>query len=215
MIPAALDAGLATELRARAGGALGLGLGLHQHGYAHANHESARTGARKCEFGPSRGAAAQRRDIAAGRRRLADLLGPLVDPIFTPPWNRCTTATAVCLAELGFAALSREARAEPFGVPGLAELPVHLDWFAHHGGMRLQPAELAGRLARAIRAGGPVGVMFHHAIMDAGEMARAGELLALLAGHAAAAARPMRELVAVAPDGPGRDGGPVAGHSRA
>ena len=159
---------------------------------------------RKCEFGPSRAAAAQRRDIAAGRRTLADLLGPAVDPIFTPPWNRCTAVTAACLAELGFAALSREARAEPFGVPGLAELPVHLDWFAHRKGVRLAPAELAGRLADAIRAGGPVGVMLHHAIMDAAEMRRAGELLALLAGHEAVAARPMRELAAREIGGRGR-----------
>ena len=41
------------------------GVGLHQHGLAHVNHE--REG-RRCEFGPARGAAAQRRDIAARPR---------------------------------------------------------------------------------------------------------------------------------------------------
>ena len=76
-------------------------VGLHQHGLAHVNHE--REG-RKCEFGPSRDAAAQRRDIADGRERLAALLGDRVDPIFTPPWNRCTADTGAVLAELGFAA---------------------------------------------------------------------------------------------------------------
>ena len=34
-----------------------------------------------------------------------------VDPIFTPPWNRCTQATADCLAMLGYRVLSRDATA--------------------------------------------------------------------------------------------------------
>src|SRR5918912_1563742 len=61
VIPAALEPWLAGELRDRAD----LGeVRLHQHGYAHVNHEPA---GRKCEFGPSRGRAAQAGDIAAGR----------------------------------------------------------------------------------------------------------------------------------------------------
>ena len=106
VIPRALDAGLAGELGMRRR------VGLHQHGLAHVNHE--REG-RKCEFGPARAADAQRRDIEAGRARLADLLGARVDPIFTPPWNRCTADTGRCLAALGFEVLSREARAGAAG----------------------------------------------------------------------------------------------------
>ena len=83
VIPRALGPGLARELRARAGD----GLALHQHGLAHVNHE--REG-RKHEFGPSRGREAQRRDIEAGRTLLRELLGDALEPIFTPPWNRCT-----------------------------------------------------------------------------------------------------------------------------
>src|ERR671910_917935 len=90
VIPCALGPELARELLAR-------DVGLHQHGLAHANHE--REG-RKHEFGPSRAAARQRADIAAGRARLEALLGDRVGPIFTPPWNRCTIATGRCLAEL-------------------------------------------------------------------------------------------------------------------
>jgi hypothetical protein len=37
--------------------------------------------------------------------------------------------------------------------------------------------------------------MFHHAEMDDAEMARADELLELLAGHSRAVARPMTALV--------------------
>jgi peptidoglycan/xylan/chitin deacetylase (PgdA/CDA1 family) len=182
VIPRELHAALARDICSRPG------VGVHQHGLAHANHE--REG-RKCEFGPSRGPGAQRRDIEAGRDRLADLLGDRVDPIFTPPWNRCTTATATALAELGFRVLSREARAEPLSVPGLLELPVHVDW------VRFTPPELGERIAAAIEAGGPVGLMFHHAVMDGGDMRRMSELLGLLAGHERVRGERMIELSAV------------------
>jgi hypothetical protein len=89
---------------------------------------------------------------------------------------------------LGFSVLSREARAAPFGVPGLRELPVRIDW------VRLEPGEVAAALAAAIRSGEPVGVMLHHAQMDGADADRVGELLALLAGHPRAAARPMMAL---------------------
>jgi hypothetical protein len=178
VIPAALDRGLAADLAGRP-------VGLHQHGLAHVNHEP---DGRKHEFGPSRPYALQRRDIQAGAARLQDVLGARVDPIFTPPWNRCTADTALGLRELGFRVLSRESRAAPLGVGGLRELPVHADF------VRLAPPELGERLARALRAGGPVGVMFHHAEMGAAERARADDLLALVGGHEQAVARRMAEL---------------------
>jgi peptidoglycan/xylan/chitin deacetylase (PgdA/CDA1 family) len=164
---------------------------LHQHGFAHVNHEA---DGRKHEFGPSRQAERQRRDIAEGRRRLGDLLGPSVDPIFTPPWNRCTPETGRCLVALGFRVLSREARAAPLGILGLAELPVTVDWFAHHRRVRLTSGELDARAAAAIRDGRPVGVMFHHAAMDEDERVAAGALLGRIAGHPAARSVPMRLL---------------------
>ena len=185
VIPRALDAGLAGELGMRRR------VGLHQHGLAHVNHE--REG-RKSEFGPSRDAAAQRSDLATGRERLADLLGDRVDPIFTPPWNRCTADTGRCLAALGFEVLSREARTKPLDVPGLRELPVSVDWFAHRHGERLSPPELGARIGDAIGSGAPLGVMLHHAVMDGAMMRRAGELLDLLAGHEHARAAGMLEL---------------------
>src|SRR5918999_234315 len=167
-------------------------LALHQHGLAHVNHEQE---GRKYEFGPSRPRATQLRDIEAGRDLLYERLDGNVQPIFTPPWNRCTAETGHCLAELGFRVLSREARAEPLNVPGLHELPVRIDWFARRHGTRLTLAELAERIAQAIATDGPVGVMFHHALMDGGDMERAAELLTLVAGHERAVARPMMELV--------------------
>jgi hypothetical protein len=182
VIPRALGDDLARELRGRP-------VGLHQHGLAHVNHEP--DGVRKHEFGPSRSYAKQRADIEAGRALLRDRLGDRLAPIFTPPWNRCTADTGRCLADLGFAVLSRESRADPLSVPGLCELPVHLDW------VRLPPAELDERLAAAVAGGGPVGIMFHHEEMDAASRARACELLDRLAGHRNAVIRPMLDLASV------------------
>jgi peptidoglycan/xylan/chitin deacetylase (PgdA/CDA1 family) len=178
VIPCALEPPLAAELCARHAAADGR-LGLHQHGYAHRNHE---TEGRKQEFGPARSREEIRHDLDDGRRRLAAALGDALDPVFTPPWNRCTRETGECLAELGFEIVSREARVAPLDVPGLAEVPVHVDWFAKRKGVRLDREAVGGLLAAAVD-GPTVGVMFHHAEMDATEMAAADDLLALLAGH--------------------------------
>lgn len=58
---------------------------------------------------------------------------------------------------------------------------------AHHGrlvrahkGVRLSSAEFGALMAAAIHDGRPVGVMFHHAAMDAAERAAARELLSLV-----------------------------------
>ena len=59
---------------------------------------------------------------------------------------------------------------------------------------RLTPEELDERLAGHVAAGGPIGVMFHHGVMEPDDMARASELLTLLATHASVRARKMRDL---------------------
>jgi hypothetical protein len=130
--------------------------------------------------------AEQFNDIRGGRERLQALLGERLDPFFTPPWNRCTQDTGEALVSLDFTLLSREHRAEPLGL--LPELPVQLDV------ARLSAAELDVRFAGHVRDGGPVGVMLHHAVMEPGDMARASELLALLARHERVVPRAMREL---------------------
>jgi hypothetical protein len=177
VIPAALDERLARWLRARAASSP---LELHQHGYAHRSHE--REG-RKQEFGPARGPREQAADIARGRALLAERLGGLTRPIFTPPWNRCTADTGRVLAQLGFEVLSRESRALALGVPRLVECPVHVDWLARErSGERRSASDLGRRLGDALAAGGPCGVMLHHAVMDAGDRAAVAELLDVLAG---------------------------------
>jgi hypothetical protein len=201
-IPRAMTTTLASELGARIAAAPET-VAVHQHGFAHLNHEAE---GRKCEFGPSRPRELQRLDVESGRRLLAEVYGLAVSDVFTPPWNRCTEATGEALRAAGFRVLSRDATARPLGVEGLSELPVRVDWFARRKGVRLNPEELGTLLAEAAcDTASPVGVMFHHELMDDGELSRAGELLALLASHPSARCRLMSALVQALPqpDAPG------------
>lgn len=184
VIPAALGPRTARELRARFDGAGGL-LGLHQHGFAHVNHEPF---GRSSEFGVHRPAAMQRADLRRGRERLQQLLGARLDPIFTPPWNRCTPLTGRLLRSEGFRALSRDLGAGRLGLPGLGEVPISVDWSRRRRGRRMSPEEVGDALARAARPGGAVGVMLHHALLDAGDLDRLSELLRLVREHGAARA---------------------------
>jgi hypothetical protein len=193
LIPDAVGPALVAELTRRVG--RGDAVGLHQHGRAHVNHEPA---GRKCEFGPARLAVDQYTDIEAGKLRLAQCFGAAVDPIFTPPWNRCTQVTVVSLAALGFAALSRDRGAEALDTHGLAEVPVSIDWCGRPPARPTLP-DLAERGARAARRGAPVGIMIHHAVMDDESRAELGALLALLARHPHARCARMRELYPAAP----------------
>ena len=142
----------------------GASIGLHQHGFAHANHEPI---GRPCEFGPARPRDVQREDIACGRRLLLSMFGIHLDPIFTPPWNRCTEDTAECLIACGFLSLSRDGTARSFGMNGLLEQPIQIDWFGKAKGVRLTRDEWATRFAQAIaQTSEPLGLMLHHAPMQ-------------------------------------------------
>jgi hypothetical protein len=193
VIPAALTPQLSRLLAHRLSASSGR-LAVHQHGYTHDNHEPA---GRKHEFGPSRTPQQQHGDIWRGRELLAEAFGPYVVPIFTPPWNRCTPATGRALLDLGVRVLSCDDTAPPLDLPGLAELPVRVDWFAHHKGVRHPRAALGTLLAETAAAGHPVGVMLHHELMADEELADLAELLELVAGHPAAVGSPMLELAGV------------------
>lgn len=199
VIPTQLHGELADELRRRHGGAAGR-LGLHQHGYSHVNHESQ---GRKCEFGPSRAPELQYADIARGRELLGSRLGDAVDPFFTPPWNRCTSGTAAALSALGFALLSRDSTATPFGLPELAEVVVQVDWFASRKGTRLTRDELGSLLAERALGQHPLGVMLHHAVMDDAEFDGVEQLVGLLAHHPNVRMRSMAQVAQMTTNGEG------------
>lgn len=168
---------------------------IHQHGYTHTNHE---VEGKKCEFGPARDYTAQRSDIENGQRHLKELFGTLSDPIFTPPWNRCTDATIKSLSELGFAVLSRDSHATPFAQNGVFELPITLDWFANKKKARFSLEEWGKLLAEQLKAGGRIGIMLHHAVMDETEMQNLSKVLALLGRHRNVKCYSMRNLTPLA-----------------
>jgi hypothetical protein len=193
VIPTALGDGLAHCLAGRLRSSAGR-LGLHQHGFSHANHERA---GRKCEFGPSRGEADQVEDLWAGKWRLEAVMGPVFDPIFTPPWNRCTQATVDALASCGYRVLSRDIGASPLRLNDVAELPVCVDWCAWE--KRGEDRAWIGRqIAEHMTKNRPVGIMLHHAAMSPVDYAAVANLLALLSGHGKARCVSMRTLAGIA-----------------
>lgn len=188
VIPALITPALARETRARCEGSDGR-LRVHQHGWRHANHEAS---GRKCEFGPSRDSGRQRDDLRMGRAALSAAFGAHVDPIFTPPWNRCVQGTVDLIAEEGFRALSRNAGTRPLDTGVLAEIPVSVDWQR----MMNEPVEKRGAIIEeAVADSRPVGVMLHHAVMTADDRSRLAALLDLLAGHENASCVTMMECV--------------------
>ncbi len=167
-------------------------LSIHQHGYAHVNHELE---GKKNEFGPSRSWREQLEDVKAGQSLLKDLLGSITEPIFTPPWNRCTDITAICLWETGFKCISRDRTAPPLTAPELQELSISVDWFAHRKRVRLTSDEFGSLFAAAVRELPAVGVMLHHAVMDDFEFRRLGQLLQLVSTHSQARCVLMKDAI--------------------
>lgn len=193
VIPTALTAELADELCTLHAEAPAM-VGIHQHGFAHTNHEGF---GRKCEFGSSRAHQDQYRDIQFGKMKLEKMLGSAVDPIFTPPWNRCTAITGECLRELGFRVLSRDATAPSLALSGLKELPISIDWFAKKNGKRLSFQSLGTLIATTVKQSQPVGIMLHHELMSAAERELLGDLLIVLSTHRRARCKLMAEIAAV------------------
>ena len=166
-----------------------LGIGLHQHGYAHHNHEP--VGARKCEFGKARPVERQCADIMMGRERLASMLDK-VDPVFTPPWNRCLPATVARLTQIGFAAYSADHIVDG---DGPAMLPVSLDWER-----ALRDQNLVEALAALLSAPIPqAGIMLHHAVMQAEGLDLLDQLFSTISQHPKIACVPMHQLLETIP----------------
>lgn len=138
-------------------------IAIHQHGFAHTNHQLS---GRSCEFGSDRNYQQQHRDIAAGQKILAAAFSSQLTPIFTPPWNRCTSDTTAALKLLGVEYLSRIAGSDPIAST-LPELPVAIDWLKKRKRVRLNTAELIEYICGLLNTDEQVvGVMLHHEHMD-------------------------------------------------
>jgi predicted deacetylase len=190
-IPTAVGARLAGALldRKRRGDAVG----VHQHGFMHRDNEIA---GRPCEFGPTRSAAVQSRDIREGQRALQALFGEHLDPIFTPPWNRCTEVTGQVLREHGIAMLSRDLTAGLLNIHRLAECPIHIDWLAKAKGRRIPFFDVSSVIARRMAdTSTPIGIMLHHAEMGDDDFAACEALVRTVTSHPKARVVPMRSAV--------------------
>jgi predicted deacetylase len=181
VIPAALDRRAARELRARHLDGL---LHLHQHGFVHVDHQP---DGRKCEFGTARSADEQAGDLARGWAFLSERLRDAVEPVFTPPWNRCEQSTVDALAGLGFSVLSRDHTAAPLNVGAMREVPVTVDWCGRGTAGRWDLHERARRLAASLAGHRTTGVMLHHAVIDDDDRAAVAELVSLVGRHPTAA----------------------------
>jgi len=156
----------------------------HQHGWRHRNHQA--TG-KKGEFGTDRTSDELRADLAAGRDRLAAIMGADFRPVFTPPWNRFDPRVGPILLDLGFTAVSRSAGAErkvPLP-PELPDVPVNVDL---HTRREPDPAEGLARLEAELAAAlatGRAGLMLHHQRMNPAAFAWLDRVLAAVDGMAA------------------------------
>jgi hypothetical protein len=155
---------------------------IHQHGHTHSNHEAR---GRKSEFGLSRSRADQLTDIQRGRARLLDTFGDWVEPIFTPPWNRCTQETADALNESGFSVLSRDLGAIQLDLGSLVEMSIGFDWVKKRNTEKAGGAELATDLASRAAKADIIGIMLHHEHLNDSELDIFDDLLSILqtTGH--------------------------------
>jgi hypothetical protein len=120
--------------------------------------------------------------------------GPLLLPVFVPPWNRLAPTLAAALPDLGYRGLSAVPGAS---VPGLRRIDATLDPIDWRGSRSLLDPEallrdLAADIAR--EPGRPVGLLTHHLAHDPAIWDFVEALLLRLLKHPAIRALDPREL---------------------
>ncbi len=158
----------------------------HQHGFVHRNYEPMSTiGKRnkKQEFGPSRRDKDISTSLTKGRLRLEDLLGDSFQPVFTPPWNRCSKSTIDCLVQNQFQAISRSRGALPQTPAGFPDYQVNVD--LHTRKESVAETAFTSLLAEleVSLASGFCGIMLHHQRMNSRAMQFLHLLLEALGGN--------------------------------
>ena len=173
-------------------------LHIHQHGFTHANHQSE---GRSCEFGSDRNYQQQLDDITEGKHKLVDYFGDAVEPIFTPPWNRCTSDTMHALQHSDFELISRiigsaSIDSDPSADCVVGNLDVSVDWLKKRKGERLSELALCTYAAEQFQKhDGTLGVMLHHEYMNEQNLKLLDEFVSLLARSEWVEFLPMQETV--------------------
>lgn len=135
----------------------------HQHGYVHRNYELE---GKKQEFGPARNYSDIRSRLEKGKHRLDLLLDKRNQPVFTPPWNRCSQETLQSLQDLNFKAISRSHGAKPHPQEPFPDFQVNVDL---HTRKENSPEIGFQNLLTEIEQGlahGQCGIMLHHQRMN-------------------------------------------------
>lgn len=144
------------------------------HGWSHSNN--ALKDAKKAEFDAHRPLAKMQSEAGAGLRRLTELFGTALQPMFVPPWNRIDQALLPSLSPLGYRWLSTfTPRANSVAATGLTRVNTHLDPIFWKGNRALaDPDGLISQVARQLkdrREGNadndePYGILTHHLVHD-------------------------------------------------
>ncbi|MCF6248998.1 MAG: hypothetical protein L3J69_16820, partial [Desulfobacula sp.] len=152
----------------------------HMHGFRHMNHEKK---GKKQEFGPERSYRELFDELSHGRNRLQTILGQMLTPIFTPPWNRCSLETMIILKKMGFKGVSRSHGTLPVPPTGFKDFSVHVDLHtrkekqARDGWQRMHEEFKTGMKSSAC------GIMIHHMRMNDPAFIFLEYLLALIAAN--------------------------------
>ena len=164
-----------------------------QHGWMHRNHAPA--GERAAELGAHRPVDVVLEELGAGWHRLEALLGRLLLPILTPPWNRAADALIPRLRAAGYCGLSASGpRRRREASPGLVQVNAHVDlvdWRARRfvgtaKAIRRAIEHLAARRVGSADPAEPTGILTHHLVMDAPSEGFLLRFLALTRTHPAA-----------------------------
>lgn len=137
----------------------------HQHGRLHRNFE---TTGKKQEFGPARHDEEIALHLCLGFLHLQKIMGEELHPLFTPPWNRCSSVTMETLLTQGFKAISRSRGAKPIAPKSLPDLQVNVDLHT-----RREPdaetsfEELLKEIEESLQ-NELCGIMIHHQCMNEG-----------------------------------------------
>lgn len=147
-----------------------------QHGAAHHNHQTA---GKSAELGDARPTEAILAELVALRARL---VSPAFVPVLVPPWNRMRADLGARLAEAGYTGLSQ------FGgglvVDPIRRVDTHIDPIAWRAGRDLaDDAALCAMAERGLAAGGPLGLLTHHAVETPAVAAFVADFAALVARH--------------------------------
>lgn len=135
----------------------------HQHGYVHRNFEPV---GKNQEFGPARTYNEMSSSLEKGQARLDILLGALNQPVFTPPWNRCSMEALQALQDLNFRAISRSRGAKPPTKIDFPDFQVNVDL---HTRKEHNPAMGFNNLLIELEeslASSRCGIMLHHQRMN-------------------------------------------------